>query len=262
MPPEGDANPLLRIENLGVQYSRQKVELKVIQDLSLSIKEGKFVSIVGPSGCGKTTLLRCIGGLQRPTKGQVLVMGKNISQPIDEMTLVFQEYNRSLFPWRTVIRNVMLPVEDKMKKSDAQSLALRLIQSVGLIGFENYYPWQLSGGMQQRVAIARALAPDPKIILMDEPFAAVDAQTRMALEDQILKIWHDLNLTVLFVTHDIDEAIYLSQTVIVLNGRPARISEEVQVDLEYPRNQIITRGKEAFASYRSKIYEALRTVEK
>lgn len=262
MPPGGDAIPLLEIENLGVQYSRQKVELKVIQDLSLSIKEGKFVSIVGPSGCGKTTLLRCIGGLQKPTQGQVKVMGEGISQPINEMTLVFQEYNRSLFPWRTVMRNVMLPVEDKMKKRDAQGLALRLIESVGLIGFENYFPWQLSGGMQQRVAIARALAPDPKIILMDEPFAAVDAQTRMALEDQILKIWHDLKLTVLFVTHDIDEAIYLSQTVIVLNGRPARISEEFQIDLEYPRNQIITRGKEEFASYRSRIYEALRTVVK
>ena len=180
---------IIEIEGLHVEYGVGSSQLKVIDNISLSLQDRRFTSIVGPSGCGKTTLIRCISGLQKPTGGRVTVMGSRIIEPITEMTVVFQEYNRSLFPWRTVLGNVMLSVEGRMKKQEAVIRSHKLIQDVGLTGFERYYPWQLSGGMQQRVAIARALAPNPKILLMDEPFASVDAQTRFALEDQILKLW-------------------------------------------------------------------------
>lgn len=252
-----NAGAQVQVENLSVRFSSTKRTLEVIGGLSFTINEGQFVSFVGPSGCGKTTMLRCLSGLQRSTEGQILVMGKSMTEPTDGMTLVFQEYNRSLYPWRTVLRNVMLPIEDKMKKGEAEKLSLGLLHDVGLEGFGNYFPWQLSGGMQQRVAIARALAPQPKILLMDEPFASVDAQTRMVLEDQILRIWSDRHLTILFVTHDIDEAIYLSQTVMVLSSRPAHIIDQIPIDLSYPRNQVNTRAEEGFASYRSRIHQKL-----
>ena len=163
------------------------------------------------------------------------------------MTLVFQEYNRSLFPWRSVLNNVLFPIEDKVPKKEAFERATRLLRQLGLEGFEKYYPWQLSGGMQQRVAIARALAPNPKILLMDEPFASVDAQTRIVLEDQLLKLWSDMKLTVLFVTHDIEEAVYVSQKVIVLSNRPTHVIESLDIDLEYPRDQITTQGDDCSA---------------
>ncbi|MDG6996883.1 MAG: ABC transporter ATP-binding protein [Nitrososphaerota archaeon] len=250
---------LLEISDLEVRYSG-RINLQVLDSLSFSISEKSFTSLVGPSGCGKTTIMRCISGLQRPTSGRVSISGTPVLEPTNGMTLVFQEYNRSLFPWRTVLRNVMLPIEDRMPKQKAREHAKKLLEEVGLKGFENYYPWELSGGMQQRVAIARALAPDPKILLMDEPFASVDAQTRTALEDQLLKLWEDMRLTILFVTHDIDEAVYVSQKVIVLSSRPAHVVDYVDVDLSYPRDQITTRSNQNFIAFRNRILEKIRVL--
>lgn len=250
---------ILEVTNLSYTYS-SRANLQVIGSLNFSTIEGSFTSLVGPSGCGKTTILRCISGLQKPTSGNISVMGNPLLAPSDGMTLVFQEYNKSLFPWRSVIRNVMLPIEGKMQKEKCKEQAMKLLEEVGLKGFENYYPWELSGGMQQRVAIARALAPNPKILLMDEPFASVDAQTRTTLEDQLLKLWQEIGLTILFVTHDIDEAVYVSQNIIVLSNRPSRIIDEVPIPLTYPREQIGTRSDPKFIEYRNRILERIRAL--
>ncbi|MCL5069273.1 MAG: ABC transporter ATP-binding protein [Thaumarchaeota archaeon] len=206
--------------------------------------------------------MRCISGLEKPTSGRVSVIGKEIVAPTDGMTLVFQEYNRSLLPWRTVLSNVMLPIEDRQPKQKAKQRAAELLSQVGLDGFENYYPWELSGGMQQRVAIARALAPRPKILLMDEPFASVDAQTRAVLEDQLLKLWKEMDLTILFVTHDIDESVYVSQNVIVLSTRPSHVVDNIEIDLPFPREQIVTRSDKDFLAYRATIMEKIRAFTK
>lgn len=250
---------LLEISDLTVRYTGER-DLHVLDSLAFSIEEGSFTSIVGPSGCGKTTILRCVSGLQRPSSGRVTIAGREVTQPTDGMTLVFQEYNRSLFPWRSVLSNVIFPIEDKVEKSKAKERAIQLLTELGLNGFETYYPWQLSGGMQQRVAIARALAPNPKILLMDEPFASVDAQTRTALEDQLLSVWKDRRLTILFVTHDIEEAVYVSQRVIVLSRRPTRVVDNLTVDLPYPRDQLTTRSDAKFLSYRAKVLEDIRAL--
>jgi NitT/TauT family transport system ATP-binding protein len=250
---------LVQVSDLSVVYSG-RVNLQVIDSLSFSIREKRFTSLVGPSGCGKTTILRCISGLQRPTSGRVSVIGKEIVAPADGMTLVFQEYNRSLLPWRTVLSNILLPIEGKEPKQKARERAVELLEQVGLRGFEHYYPWELSGGMQQRVAIARALAPRPRILLMDEPFASVDAQTRAALEDQLLKLWEEMGLTILFVTHDIDEAVYVSENVIVLSSRPTHVIGNIEIDLPFPRDQIVTRSDSSFLKHRAEIMEKIRSI--
>src|SRR5579875_302012 len=247
---------LLEVKDLHLKYA--KANLQVLAGISFSLEESSFTSIVGPSGCGKSTLLRCISGLRRPTSGEVVLSGNRVTSPVEGVSLVFQEYNRLLLPWRSVLRNVILPVEDKLPKSEAERRASDLLKEVGLTGFEKYFPWQLSGGMQQRVAIARALSSDPKILLMDEPFASVDAQTRMTLEDQLLRLWKERGLTVLFVTHDIDESVYLSQRIIVLGKRPSRIIEDVVVRLPYPRDQVSTRNTSDFAGYRTGVFEKIR----
>ena len=244
---------IVSVKDLVVKYNSRGYELLVLDGLSFSIEEKKFTCLVGPSGCGKTTLLRCLSGLQKSSSGNVVVVGKQMFEPIDEMTLVFQDYTRSLLPWRTVLGNVKLGIEGKFPKKESERRCRELLSMVGLLSFENFYPWQLSGGMQQRVAIARALAPEPKILLMDEPFASVDAQTRMVLEDQLLSLWQKLGLTVLFVTHDIDEAVYLSERVIILCNRPTKVVDDVVIELDQPRNQIETRNTPAFAGYRSRI---------
>lgn len=227
--------------------------------IGFQVEKGEFVSFVGPSGCGKTTLLMVISCLIPPTGGRVLIQNRTVSAPSDEMAVVFQDYSRSLFPWRTVLRNVTFGLEMKrLRAADARTLALRALESVGLTGFENHYPWQLSGGMQQRVAIARALAYEPSILLMDEPFAAVDAQTRGELEDLLLGLWARFGQTVLFVTHDIEEAVYLSDRVFVLSARPASILDTVEVCLPRPRDQLATRESGEFWKHRHVIYTAVR----
>ena len=215
--------------------------------------------MIGPSGCGKTTLLRCASGLLAPTSGTVVLRGEPVVGPPEEMALVFQEYNRSLFPWMTVRQNVGFPLRDKgLGKDGRRRRADEAIDVVALTGFGDRYPWQLSGGMQQRVAIARALAYRPSVLLMDEPFASVDAQTRADLEDLVLSVRAQFGMTVLFVTHDIDESVYLGDRIVVLSRGPARIRETVTVDLPRPRDQIETRATAEFARLRTHVHRAIK----
>jgi NitT/TauT family transport system ATP-binding protein len=217
------------------------------------------VCVVGPSGCGKTTLLKCIAGLMRPTRGEVVLHGTPVTSPPEEMAVVFQEYNRSLMPWSTVRNNVLLPLRHKrLSKGERTKLVEEALEAVGLTPFIDHYPWQLSGGMQQRVAIARALAYQPSILLMDEPFASVDAQTRGDLEDLVLKVREDYRITILFVTHDIDESVYLSDRIVVLTHAPTEVKEIVSVDLPPARDQIETKELPEFAHLRAHVYRLIK----
>mgnify|MGYP003775311999 CR=1 FL=1 len=251
------AEPLLAIRGLAKQYSATGPH--VCRDLTFEVGRGDFVAIVGPSGCGKSTLLRMICGLLDPSSGQVLLDGAPVTGPPPAMAMVFQDYTRSLFPWLTVAANVGFPL---VKRTDLDTGAKRAriaeaIAAVGLAGFEDYHPYQLSGGMQQRVAIARALAFRPRILLLDEPFASVDALTKESLEDLLLSIqqrYADEGITMLLVTHDIDEAIYLADRVEVLSPPPCRVVDELTIDLPRPRNQIRTRAHPSFHEARAAIH--------
>jgi NitT/TauT family transport system ATP-binding protein len=254
---------LLRAEQLRKTYTKGEREVPACENISFSVNKGEFVCIVGPSGCGKTTLLKCVCHLLKPTAGKVFVNDKEIHSPPKEMILIFQDYSRSLFPWRTVLKNVLFVLEKKdLSKKERMGIAKSALASVYLTGFENHYPWELSGGMQQRVAIARAIAFNPDILLMDEPFASVDAQTRSDLEDTILEIWSRYSQTILLVTHDIEEAIYLADRVLVLSQRPSEIREEIQIDLERPRNQLTTKEDKRFIEYRHYIYTLIKEESK
>ncbi|MBI2153936.1 MAG: ABC transporter ATP-binding protein [Candidatus Rokubacteria bacterium] len=227
--------------------------------VSFRVEAGQFVSIVGPSGCGKSTLLQCIAGLSRPTAGRVLLHGREVTGPPEGLILLFQEYNKSLMAWRSVLRNVRFGLENRagMGRAEMDAEARRYIDLVGLKGFEAHYPWELSGGMQQRVAIARALVRHPEVLLMDEPFGSLDALTRIELEDALLRLWESLRATILFVTHDIEEAVYLSDRVYVLSHRPSQVIEEIEVKLERPRNQLTTREDPRFIGARHHIFELI-----
>lgn len=246
---------MLEVESLQKIYHAASGDTEAIRDLSFEVRAGEMVCIVGPSGAGKTTLLRCISGLLGATSGEVSLQGHTVSAPPRGMAVVFQEYARSLFPWLTVQQNVELPLkEKKLDKAERRRLVDQSLRAVGLEDVFGSYPWQLSGGMQQRVAIARAVAYEPHILLMDEPFAAVDAQTRADLEDLVRELWDRLGITLLFVTHDIDESIYLGQRVLVLSGRPTVILEDVAVNLPDERDQLTTRNDPEFARLRSQVY--------
>jgi NitT/TauT family transport system ATP-binding protein len=250
---------LLRAEDLKKTYIKGEREVPACENISFTVNKGEFVCIVGPSGCGKTTLLKCICHLLKPTAGKVFINEKEIKSPPKEMILIFQDYSRSLFPWRTVLKNVLFVLEKKnLSGKERLEIARSALASVYLNGFENHYPWELSGGMQQRVAIARAIAFNPNIMLMDEPFASVDAQTRSDLEDTILEIWNRFSQTILLVTHDIEEAIYLADRVLVLSGRPSEIREEIGIDLGRPRNQLTTKEDKRFIEYRRHIYTLIK----
>ena len=227
--------------------------------VSFRVEAGQFVSIVGPSGCGKSTLLQCIAGLSRPTAGRVLLHGREVTGPPEGLILLFQEYNKSLMAWRSVLRNVRFGLENRagMSRAEMDGEARRYLELVGLKGFEAHYPWELSGGMQQRVAIARALVRHPEVLLMDEPFGSLDALTRIELEDALLRLWESLRATILFVTHDIEEAVYLSDRVYVLSHRPSQVIEEIEVKLERPRNQLTTREDPRFIQARHHIFELI-----
>ncbi len=246
---------MLRVTGLGKVYGRGGDATVAIKSLSFEVRANEFLSIVGPSGCGKTTLLKCAAGLMVPTSGEVVLDGRRVDGPMERMALVFQEYGRSLFPWMTVAQNVGFPLRRKRLDRRRQRQSLH---AVALGDFAKRYPWQLSGGMQQRVAIARALAYQPQIMLMDEPFASVDAQTRADLEDLVLRVWTEFRVTVLFVTHDIDEAIYLGDRVLVLTPRPTEIKEVVQVPLPRPRDQVATKEEPAFAHLRAHVYRSIK----
>jgi len=231
-----------------------------IQDISLTVAGGELVTIAGPSGCGKSTLMRCIAGLLAPTAGQVALNGTAVTTVPDRLGVVFQDYSRSLYPWLSVAGNVALPLRCRERRRAARrKAALAALEQVGLAGSGDRYPWQLSGGMQQRAAIARALACDPVLLLMDEPFGSVDAQTREDLEDLVLRVRAERNITILLVTHDIDESVYTGDRVIVLTGAPGRVRAEVPVDLPAPRDQITTRELREFAHLRAEVSRLVRT---
>ncbi len=250
---------LLEIRSLGKTYGTGPQATHAIGDVSFAVGDREFVCVVGPSGCGKTTLLKCIAGLLRPSRGEVLLRGRRVTAPPPELALVFQEYSRSLMPWTSVRNNVLLPLRHKKLSRPARAgLVEEALGAVGLTRFIDHYPWQLSGGMQQRVAIARALAYQPSILLMDEPFASVDAQTRGDLEDLVLRVREQFDITILFVTHDIDESVYLSDRVVVLTHAPTEVKEVVPVDLPKPRDQIATKELPDFAHLRAHVYRHIK----
>jgi NitT/TauT family transport system ATP-binding protein len=250
---------MLKVDHLGKTYGEGDDAVEAIGDLEFEVRENEFVCIVGPSGCGKTTLLKCMSGLLAPTRGEVRLHDQRIDGPPERMALVFQEYGRSLFPWMSVRQNVAFPLRRKrLAREEASRLVERAVGSVDLTGFLDRYPWELSGGMQQRVAIARALAYQPEILLMDEPFASVDAQTRADLEDLILEVRRQYGVTVVFVTHDIDESVYLGDRIVVLTPSPTRVQETLDVDLPATRDQLETKENPEFARLRAHVYRSIK----
>jgi NitT/TauT family transport system ATP-binding protein len=249
----------LTVEGLCKQYAQGA---PVLSDIAFSVGAGEFFSIVGPSGAGKSTLLRCLTGLMPPTSGTVKLDGARLHGPNTNISVVFQEYTRSLMPWMSVAKNIALPL--KARKVPAIEIADRVesvLLSVGLAGTGSKYPWQLSGGMQQRVAIARALITEPEVLVMDEPFASVDAQTRLELEDLTRRLQRDRDVTVVLVTHDIDEAVYLSDRILVLSKNPAAVIEVIEVGLGDERDQIQTRETPRFGELRSHVLATIRRIQ-
>ena len=250
---------MLRVEHLSKSYGDGPTTVQAIGDISFEIHANELVCIVGPSGCGKTTLLKCISGLLAPTSGVVWLEGEPVEGPPDRMALVFQEYSRSLFPWMTVRQNVAFPLRRRrLGSGERDTMVEEAIESVGLTAATDRYPWQLSGGMQQRVAIARALAYQPAVLLMDEPFASVDAQTRADLEDLVLQVRERYGITIVFVTHDIDESVYLSDRVIVLTPSPTTVYEVLDIDLPSPRDQVSTKELPEFAHLRAHVWRSIK----
>ena len=233
--------------------SKQFGNVTALDKTSLSIANGELVSILGPSGCGKSTLLFIVAGLEQASEGEVTCGGTPVTGPGRERNVVFQEY--ALFPWRDVVGNVTIGLEGHVPADDIEERARHYVKLVGLEGFETHYPHQLSGGMKQRTALARALAMEPEVLLMDEPFAAVDAQTRESLQEELLRIWSGNKLTVLFVTHSIEEAIYLSERIVVM--KPGGIKKTVSVDATYPRGYAF-RTSESASALRTELHELLR----
>jgi NitT/TauT family transport system ATP-binding protein len=244
---------LIEVEGIRKAFAVGSGETLAIENVSLSMAEGEFLSLVGPSGCGKTTLLRAISGLLKIDAGEIRHRGRKVEGVLPTLQVVFQEYNRSLFPWLSVDRNVRFPLKG-VPKAEADARVGDALRVVGLEDFAGHYPWQLSGGMQQRVAIARSVAAQGEILLMDEPFASVDAQTRISLEMMLLELWDRLSISVLFVTHDIEEAILLSDRVLVLSQRPSIVIAEIDVDLPRPRDQLKTKELPRFLELREEIY--------
>jgi NitT/TauT family transport system ATP-binding protein len=249
---------MLDVRGIKKVYESKDRTVEAVRDLTFTLQAGELACLVGPSGCGKTTLLKIMSGLLDPTAGEVLLEGKRVDGPPPGMAVVFQEYGRSLFPWMTVRENVELPLKQKkLATARRKELVDESLAAVGLAEAHAAYPWQLSGGMQQRVAIARAVAYEPHVLLMDEPFAAVDAQTRADLEDLIRDLWHRFQVTTLFVTHDIDEAVYLGQRVLILSNSPTVIRDDLAIDLPDERDQLTTRSSPRFAELRARVYEQI-----
>lgn len=250
---------ILEIDALNKTYGTGPDAHIALSNVDLAVTEGQFVSIVGPSGCGKTTLMKCVAGLVTPTSGSISVMGRPVDGVPDDLAVVFQDYSRSLFPWMRVAQNIEFPLKalglSKVERRDrvAESLA-----AVNLADKGGRYPWELSGGMQQRVAIARALAYRPRVLLMDEPFASVDAQTRSDLEDLTRSVHRRFGMTILFVTHDIDESIYLADRVVVLRRSPGGILTQLDVRLQDERDQIATKAAPEFVEMRREVAQYIR----
>ena len=246
------------IENLSKSFPKEDGGvIWALKNINLEIRDKEFVCLVGPSGCGKTTLLRIIAGLETPTTGRVIVDGNEVTGPDPRRGMVFQEY--SLFPWRKVIDNIAFGLEMRgVEKEERRKTAERYLEMVGLSQFRDAYPYELSGGMRQRVAIARALANDPDVLLMDEPFGALDAQTRNRMQGELLSIWEKTKKTIIFITHSVDEAVYLSDRIVVLTPRPGSIREIVEIPWPRPRD----RTSSEFAEVRRKVLRMIEEQEK
>jgi NitT/TauT family transport system ATP-binding protein len=251
---------VLEVTELTHTYGRGGGAHLAIDGISLKAAKGELVTIVGPSGCGKSTVLRCIAGLLPPTRGTVTVNGAAVHAAVpDGLAVVFQDYSRSLYPWLSVRDNVALPLRrTQRRRAQRRAVAQQALAAVGLGDAALRYPWQLSGGMQQRVAIARAIAFDPVLLLMDEPFGSVDAQTREDLEDLVLRLRRDRGITILLVTHDIDESVYTGDRVIVLTGAPGRVRADLAVQFPEPRDQITTKELPAFVHLRAEVGRLVR----
>lgn len=253
-----DVKPMV-VTGLSKSYGSGPHAARVLDNLNLRVDAGEFVAIVGPSGAGKTTLLRCLSGLATPSSGEVWVGTEKVVAPLAEIGLVFQDYVGSLMPWMRTGDNVAFPLQGKgVPKEERVRRAKQCLADVGLPGSADKYPWELSGGMQQRVAIARALAYDAHILLMDEPFGSLDAQTRFDLEDLVLDLRRRLKISVVVVTHDIDEAVYLADRVIVLSGHPATVIDTIEIALGGERDQVATKALPLFADYRGRILNQIR----
>jgi len=254
---------LLAVRGLGRSYQGHGRTVEALSDLTFTLRSGELVCVVGPSGCGKTTLLRCLSGLLSPSRGRVEFEGRPVVGPPPGLAMVFQDYQRSLFPWMTVSRNVELPLKQKgIPRQRRAELVSQALAAVHLDDAHAAYPWQLSGGMQQRVAIARAVAYEPRVLLMDEPFAAVDAQTRADLEDLIRSLWQQMRVTILFVTHDIDESVYVGERVIVLSSSPTVVLADIAVDLPAERDQLGTRSDPRFTALRAEVYTLVQQAKR
>jgi NitT/TauT family transport system ATP-binding protein len=255
---------IIQVRGLGKTFKSKGGPLTVFDGLSCEIEKRSFLSIIGPSGCGKSTLLKLISGLETPTHGEILFNGRSVNGPPKGMIYVFQQYTKSILPWRTVIENVEFGLRAQRSVSfrEARARCREYIDLVGLKGYEDYYPYQLSGGMQQRVCIARALICEPDVLLMDEPFSAVDAMTRAILQELVMRIWQQLPITILFVTHDVDEAVFLSSRIISLGRAGVGITEDVAIDLPQPRDQIATRADPRFTELRQKLFASIFVQEK
>lgn len=251
------AAPKLELRGLHIAFAGEEGPFDVVRDLSLRIESGQFVAVVGTSGSGKTTLLRSVDGLLRPAAGAILINGEPVHGPGRSRAFVFQR--DCLLPWRNVLDNITLSLRLRRVAPAARTAAgMELIRLVGLSGFERHFPHQLSGGMRQRVNLARALAADPDVLLMDEPFAALDAQTREVMQSELLRIWLRTRKTVLFVTHQIDEAVYLSDRVLVLSSRPARIREDIEVPFPRPRPLSLKRSPQ-FAALVDRVWNLIES---
>ncbi len=255
---------VLRVADLRKSYAAAGGATVALNGVDVEIEGGSFVSIIGPSGCGKSTLLQIMAGLTAATSGDVFFGTTRVKDPPPDVVYVFQQYTRSLFPWKSVERNVAFGLENKrtkgkgrMSRGEIAARTREMIDLVKLTGFERHYPWQLSGGMQQRVAIARALACRPAVLLMDEPFSAVDALTRAGLQELLRSLWRELALTVVFVTHDVDEGVYLSGRVVALTRAPGTIAIDMAVELPEPRDQIATRALPAYLDCRARLLAQL-----
>ena len=247
--------PYLSIRDVNKVYGgRHGGATTALKSISLEVKQGEFLAILGPSGCGKSTLLQIVAGLIDGTAGEVLLNGRAVTAPPPEMVYLFQQYSKSLLPWRTVEQNVALVFESKrMRKREIEERCGEYLEMVGLASFRKHYPWQLSGGMQQRVAIARALAALPRVLLLDEPFSAVDALTRIELQSLVLDLWARQGLTILLITHDVDEAVFMADRIAVLSSRPSIVEMVVNTELPRPRDAMGTRELPRFLQLRHEL---------
>jgi NitT/TauT family transport system ATP-binding protein len=251
--------PILTLKDISKSYAAQGGSPTVaLEKISLDVAPSEFLAFLGPSGCGKSTLLQIVAGLMPPTSGEVRFQGKLVAAPPPGIVYLFQQYTKSLFPWRTVLANVLFPLQAQgVPRREAVARAEEYISLVGLAGCERQYPWQLSGGMQQRVAIARALVARPRVLLMDEPLSSVDALTRLELQSLILDLWCKTGLTVLLVTHDVDEAVFMADRIALLTHRPSTVRSIAPIPLTRPRNAVTTREEPEFLALRARFVTTL-----